>query len=86
MPLVKIFINTVCFTFSHDKDDGEAEEQLHLTAAGDGKLLALTPLVTLTNSILIIIDHFYMALFSALEQTHCAYVTCESEGVYPFIL
>ena len=23
---------------SHDKDDGEAEEQLHLTAAGDGKL------------------------------------------------
>ena len=38
---MKILINAVFFIFSHDKDDGEAEEQLHLTAAGDGKLLAL---------------------------------------------
>ena len=29
----------------------------------------------------IIIDRFYMALFSALEQTHCAFVACKSEWV-----
>ena len=23
--------------------------------------------------------HFYIALFSAREQTHCAYVTCDSK-------
>ena len=63
----------LCVTFSHDKDDGEAEEQLHLTAAGDGKLLAHMPLVILSNSILIIIDHFYIWHYS-LEQTHCAHV------------
>ena len=26
-------------------------------------------------------DHFYIALFSALEQTHCALVACDSEWV-----
>ena len=29
--------------------------------------------------IIIIIDRFYVALFSVLEQTHCTYVTCDSE-------
>ena len=28
---------------------------------------------------IIIIDHFHKALFSALEQTHCAHVACNSE-------
>ena len=28
-----------------------------------------------------IIDRFYTALFSALGQTHCAHVVCDSEGV-----
>ena len=29
--------------------------------------------------ILIMIDSFYIALFSALEQTQCAHVACDSE-------
>ena len=29
----------------------------------------------------IIIHSFYKALFSALEQTHCAHVACDSEPV-----
>ena len=29
--------------------------------------------------IIIIIHSFYIALFSALEQTHCAHVACDSE-------
>ena len=29
--------------------------------------------------IIIIIILFYIALFSALEQTHCAHVACDSE-------
>ena len=28
---------------------------------------------------IIIIDRFYIALFPALEQTHCAHVACDSE-------
>ena len=24
-------------------------------------------------------DHFYIALFSTLEQTHCAFAACDSE-------
>ena len=32
------------------------------------------------NFIIIIINSFYIALFSALEQTHCAHVACDSEG------
>ena len=28
--------------------------------------------------VIIIIDHLGIALFSALEQTHCAYVACVS--------
>ena len=28
---------------------------------------------------IIIIHRFYIALFSALEQTHCAHVACDSE-------
>ena len=31
--------------------------------------------------IIIDIDRSYMALFSALEQTHCALVACDSEWV-----
>ena len=30
---------------------------------------------------IIIIHSFYIALFSALEQTHCTYVACDSERV-----
>ena len=30
--------------------------------------------------IIIIIDRFYLALFSALEQTVCVHVTCDSES------
>ena len=30
-------------------------------------------------SLLLITDHFYTALFSALKQTHWAHVTCDSE-------
>ena len=26
-----------------------------------------------------VVDRFYIALFSALEQTHCAHVACDSE-------
>ena len=33
------------------------------------------------SGIIIIIDRFYIALFSALEQTHFAHVACDSEGV-----
>ena len=29
--------------------------------------------------IIVIIHSFYIALFSALEQTHCAHVACDSE-------
>ena len=29
--------------------------------------------------VIIIIHSFYIALFSALKQTHCAHVTCDSE-------
>ena len=29
--------------------------------------------------IIIIIDQFYIVLFSALEQTHCAHVACDSQ-------
>ena len=32
-------------------------------------------------SFILIIVHFYIALFSALEQTHCAVVACDSERV-----
>ena len=37
-----------------------------------------TPFSFLSHTALniIIIDHFYIALFSALKQTHCAHVTC----------
>ena len=28
--------------------------------------------------IIVIIDHFYIGLFSALKQTHCTHVTCDS--------
>ena len=35
--------------------------------------------------IIIITDCFYMVLFSALKQTHCAHVTCDPEWLYPFI-
>ena len=31
--------------------------------------------------IIIIIHSFYIALFSAHEQTHCAHVACDSEQV-----
>ena len=31
--------------------------------------------------IIIIVYHFYIVLFSALEQTHCAHVSCDSERV-----
>ena len=33
---------------------------------------------------IMIIDRFYIALFSSLEQTHCAYVVCDSEWVTVF--
>ena len=39
-------------------------------------------MLMLRNNIFIIIDiihRFYVALFSALEQTHCTRVACESE-------
>ena len=42
----------------------------------------------LFSFIIIIIHSFYIALFSALEQTHCAHIACDSERVtvvYPFI-
>ena len=29
--------------------------------------------------VIIIIHNFYTALFSALEQTHCAHVACDSD-------
>ena len=32
-------------------------------------------------SLLLITDHFYIALFSALKQTHCVHVTCDPERV-----
>lgn len=32
------------------------------------------PVGLLTND-----DHHYVALFSSLEQTHCAFVVCDSE-------
>ena len=36
---------------------------------------------TLAARIIIIIHRFSTALFSALEQTHCAHVACDSEWV-----
>ena len=30
-------------------------------------------------------DRFYTALFSALEQTHCAFVACDSKSVTSFL-
>ena len=40
-----------------------------------------TPVIVmvLCRSLNIIIHRFYTALFSALEQTHCAHVACDSE-------
>ena len=35
---------------------------------------------------MIIIDRFCIALFSALEQTHCAHVACDFQGVIVYIL
>ena len=29
----------------------------------------------------VVVDRFYTALFSALEQAHCAFVACDSESV-----
>ena len=31
-------------------------------------------------------DRFYTALFSALEQTHCAFVACDSKSVTSFLI
>ena len=31
-------------------------------------------------------DRFYVALFSAVEQTHCAFVACHSCSCYTFVL
>ena len=33
----------------------------------------------------VVVDRFYMALFSALEQTHCAFVAHDFEGVTVFV-
>ena len=35
--------------------------------------------LSLSFIIIIIIHSFYIALFSAREQTHCAHVACDSE-------
>ena len=32
------------------------------------------------------ICRFYIALFSALEQTHCSHVACDSDFFFPFFL
>ena len=29
----------------------------------------------------VFVDHFYIALFSALRQTHCTHVACNSAAV-----
>ena len=31
-----------------------------------------------------VVDHFYIALFSTLEQTHCTYIACDSEQMTSF--
>ena len=31
--------------------------------------------------VIVVVDRFYTALFSALEQTHCALVACNSKRV-----
>ena len=36
-------------------------------------------IIIITIIIIIIVIIFYVALFSALEQTHCAHVACDSE-------
>ena len=43
--------------------------------------IPLTGTFTLTETIIciIIIHTFYIALFFALEQTHCAHVACDSK-------
>ena len=29
--------------------------------------------------LVVVVDHFHVALFSTLEQSHCALVTCDSK-------
>ena len=42
-------------------------------------VLDLHKKIKLKNSSLTDIDRFYIPLFSALEQTHCALVACDSK-------
>ena len=39
------------------------------------------PRQILGNNMLLMITFIYIALFSALELTHCTLITCDSEGV-----
>ena len=51
---------------------------LSLSASLSICLLSVLIFISLTISYFVVI-RFYIALFSALEQTHCAIVSCDSE-------
>ena len=60
--------NIVC-----DRTDSWRFNKLHADwCLLERHLRDLTPFFFAVGYIIIIIDHFYIALFSALEQTHCA--------------
>ena len=40
---------------------------------------SLSQSLLLFNVVVVVVDRFYRALFSALEQIHCAHVTRDSE-------
>ena len=42
-------------------------------------LVMMMMIMMMMRKIIIIIRSFYTALYSALEQTHCAHVACDSE-------
>ena len=51
---------------------------LSLSASLSSCLLSVLIFISLTICYFVV-DRFYIALFSALEQTHCAIVSCDSE-------
>ena len=41
--------------------------------------------IFLICSVIVVVDRFCIAVFSTLEQTHCAYVRCDSKWVTSFL-
>ena len=42
-------------------------------------IVVVVAVVAVVVVVVVVVDRFYIALFSALEQTHCAHVSCDSK-------